>query len=90
MESIADLIVTIIAVFGDIVFSVYNVVSQGAFDNVGFNIYLFSDTGWFTRPIYIREIVIIICTTFMFVFIIRLLWKGTKKFITMVFGVFRV
>ena len=57
---------------------------------VGFNIYLFSDTGWFTEPIpllYLLELVLILLSL---IFLLRLLWKGTKKFINMIFGVFKV
>ena len=55
-----------------------------------FNIYLFSDTGWFTEPIPIMYIMFIILFFLIFFFLLRLLWKGTKKLIMMVFGVFRV
>ena len=56
----------------------------------GFNIYLFSDTGWFEEPITISYIIALVMFFWLFFFLLRLLWKGTKKFINMVFGVFRV
>lgn len=56
----------------------------------GFNIYLFSDTGWFTEPIPIIIILYLIMFFLLFFFLLRLLWKGTKKFINMIFGVFRL
>jgi len=56
----------------------------------GFNIYLFSDTGWFAEPIAIIHIICIVMFFLLFFFLLRLLWKGTKKFINMIFGVFRV
>jgi len=59
-------------------------------ENITFNIYLFSDTGWFNEPIPLFLLFVLIMSTFMFIFLIRLLWKGTKKFINMIFGVFRV
>ncbi len=59
-------------------------------ENTEFNIYLFSDTGWFSPSIYLIDIFAITMITLIFIFLIRLLWKATKKFINMVFGVFRV
>ncbi len=59
-------------------------------ENTEFNIYLFSDTGWFSPSISLIDIFAITMITLMFIFLIRLLWKGTKKFISMVFGVFKV
>lgn len=56
----------------------------------GFNIYLFSDTGWFTEPIPIIIILNLIMFFLLFFFLLRLLWKGTKKFINMIFGVFKL
>jgi len=56
----------------------------------GFNIYLFSDTGWFTEPIPIVYIIIYVMFFLLFFFLLRLLYKATKKFINMIFGVFRV
>lgn len=56
----------------------------------GFNIYLFSDTGWFEQPIPIIYIISLVMFFLLFFFLLRLLWKGTKKFINMIFGVFRV
>jgi|GEM_PF-6859519 len=58
--------------------------------DTSFNIYLFSDTGWFTQPIPLYDMLQIILVILIFIFLIRLLWKGTKKFINMIFGVFRV
>jgi hypothetical protein len=60
------------------------------FGNYSFNIYLFSDTGWFNTPIPLGELAVMIFGTFLFIFILRILWNGTKKFINMIFGVFRV
>ena len=59
-------------------------------DDFSFNIYLFSETGWFTEPMPFVVLMYLISGIFMFIFLIRLLWKATKKFINMVFGVFRV
>lgn len=55
-----------------------------------FNIYIFSDTGWFSQPITVYDILLNTLTILLLVFFIKLLWKVTKKFINMVFGVFRV
>ncbi len=59
-------------------------------ENTEFNIYLFSDSGWFSQSIPLWFLIHFIFTILVFVFLIRLLWKGTKKFINMIFGVFRV
>lgn len=58
--------------------------------DTGFNIYLFSDTGWFTESVPIIILILTIMFFIMFFFLLRLLYKGTKKFINMIFGVFRV
>jgi hypothetical protein len=58
-------------------------------DDFSFNIYLFSETGWFTEPMPFVVLIYLISGIFMFIFLIRLLWKGTKKFINMIFGVFK-
>lgn len=60
------------------------------FLGVGFNIYLFSDSGWFTEDIPIMYLLYFILVMIIVIFLIRLLWKGTKKFINMVFGVFKL
>lgn len=60
------------------------------FGDYSINIYLFSDTGWFNTPIPLGELAVMIFGTFLFIFFLRILWKGTKKFINMIFGVFRV
>jgi hypothetical protein len=59
-------------------------------DDFSFNIYLFSETGWFTEPMPFVVLMYLISGIFMFIFLLRLLWKGTKKFINMVFGVFKL
>lgn len=62
----------------------------GYFDNLTFNIYLFSETGWFSEPLYISDVFVLTAGIFIFIFLIRLLWKATKKFINFVFGVFKL
>ncbi len=54
------------------------------------NIYLFSDKGWFNNPIPIIYIIESVMLFLLFFFLLRLLWKATKKFISMIFGVFKV
>jgi hypothetical protein len=81
----------IFRVIEEIVSYIQFFVGYGAgWDNYSFNIYLFSDTGWFNTPIPLGELAVMIFGTFLFIFILRILWNGTKKFINMIFGVFRV
>lgn len=54
-----------------------------------FNIYLFSEKGFFTEPINLMDLVGLILFTFLLVFLVRLLWKGTKKFFSLIMEVFR-
>jgi hypothetical protein len=60
------------------------------FEGYSFNIYLFSDTGWFSPSIPLIELINMIVITTLFIFLLRLLWKATKKFINMIFGVFKL
>jgi hypothetical protein len=53
------------------------------------NIYLFSDTGWFSEPIPLIDIINMVMFFIAFFLLLRLLFKGTKKFINMIFGVFK-
>jgi len=84
-DIISDIIMFFVNMVSDIIspFELY-------LDGLSFNIYLFSDTGWFSRDIQLFELSLYIMAIFMFIFLLRLLWKATKKFINMVFGVFRV
>lgn len=88
MDGIANLIGQIVNYFVNMVYDL-----AFYFDaelDYTFNIYLFSDTGWFSPSIPLMDIVVLTTATFIFIFLLRLLWKATKKFITMIFGVFRV
>ncbi len=88
MEGIADLIAYIVNYFVSIVYNImFYFESYLQYD---FNIYLFSDTGWFSPSIPLTHLFPLIMGITIFVFVLRLLWKATKKFITMIFGVFRV
>jgi hypothetical protein len=90
--NLVELFVSIIAYFLNLAQHVwfYFAGSIPYLDNFSFNIYLFSETGWFTEPMPFEVLIYLISGIFMFIFLIRLLWKGTKKFINMIFGVFRV
>lgn len=94
MEGITTLIEQIVFFFVNMVDVIFNNVF---IDNLGyfsssykFNIYLFSDKGWFEPSLTFYELIMLIMGIFIFIFVLRLLWKGTKKFINLVFGVFRV
>jgi len=58
-------------------------------NQTSFNIYLFSEKGWFGNPIPLGILFYFILFMFLLVFLIRLLWKGTKKFFRLIMGVFR-
>lgn len=57
-------------------------------ENYNFNLTLFSDTPIISMNMF--ELLSIVFTIFYSMFFIVLLYKATKKFINMVFGVFRV
>lgn len=84
-----DIFQLIFQIIGEISGYIYYFVSS-TFGDYTFNIYLFSDTGWFNTPIPFAALAMLIFGIFMFIFILRLLWNGTKKFINMVFGVFKL
>lgn len=94
MSGLVDLFTQIISSVLDFVVSIITNIFPSlineTFINTGFNIYLFSDTGWFTNPIMLIDIFGFVVMLLTFIFLIRILWKGTKKFINVVFGVFRV
>jgi len=91
MFSIINLINAIVSVFVDAVYYVFfDIFDIRGVTSYSFNIYLFSDTGWFNEPIPIIDLLAISMGIFTFIFLLRLLYKATKKFITMIFGVFRV
>ncbi len=83
IRTVLDFVVTIIT-------NIYPSLINDTFVNTGFNIYLFSDTGWFTNPIMLIDIFGFIVILLTFIFLIRIVWKGTKKFINMIFGVFKL
>jgi len=95
MSGIGNIISDIIIAFIEVVVVVLeNVLGTEDLASIlvenGFNIYIFSDSGWFTEPIPIYYMIIYIIIILLFIFLIRLLWKGTKKFIRLVLGVFRL
>lgn len=94
MSGLLNLIIEIVEMFATLVYIVYDTVFS-KFALVlnpfpSFNIYLFSDTGWFSQPVSVISVLVLISVIFAFIFVIRLLWNGTKKFIKMIFGVFRL
>jgi hypothetical protein len=92
-SSISMLLIQIIESFSNMIFTVFAFIlpdQMTYLESIGFNIYLFSDSGWFTEPLPIIMLFQFGIIIFLLIFLIRLLYKGTKKFINMVFGVFRV
>jgi hypothetical protein len=85
-NGILNLIIQIVEAISGPIYLFLNVI----FGDYSFNIYLFSDTGWFSPSIPLNDLINMILVTSLFIFLMRLLWKGTKKFINMIFGVFRV
>lgn len=94
MEGLKTLFVEIVGFFVDFVSAVFLSVipmDMAEIFTQNFNIYLFSDSGWFGQEgIQLSSLFSFSLVLFAFIFLLRLLWKGTKKFITMIFGVFRV
>ena len=87
---LSEIIETILNVFHIIM---ANVVPNDVMDTLienSFNIYLFSDSGWFTQPILLVDLLYLVLFILLLVFLVRLIWKATKKFINVVFGVFRI
>lgn len=86
----SEIIQTIINGF----FSIYNNAIPAEITNyIGqntFNIYLFSSEGWFTQPLPLEILFYLILFILLLVFLVRLLWKGTKKFFRLVMGVFKL
>lgn len=92
-SGITSIIIEIIQSISSMIFYVFAMIlpdQMTALEPIGFNIYLFSDSGWFTEPIPFMILISLIIVVLMFIFLIRLLWKGTKKFINMIFGVFKL
>ncbi len=85
---ITQIIETFISGFFSIVDYIFNYEADFLIEN-SFNIYLFSEKGWFTEPINLIVLIKLILFTFLLVFLVRLLWKGTKKFFSLVMGVFK-
>lgn len=93
MSGIAGLLVEVIQTLSHIIYIVFAFIlpdQMTYMESVGFNIYLFSDSGWFTEPLPIIMLCQFGTVIFFLIFLIRILWKGTKKFIKMVFGVFKL
>jgi len=93
MSGISALLVEVIQFLSNIIYIVFAFIlpdEMTYLESVGFNIYLFSDSGWFTEPLPIIMLFQFGIIIFLLIFLIRLLWKGTKKFINMVFGVFKL
>jgi hypothetical protein len=94
MEGLKTLFIEIVGFFVEFVVDVFMSVIPMDMTEIftqDFNIYLFSDSGWFGQEgIPLAHLFSFSLVLFAFIFLLRLLWKGTKKFITMVFGVFRV
>ena len=92
MSGISGLLIQIIGSFAGMIYTVFAFIfpdEMTYLETVRFNIYLFSDSGWFTEPIPILMLFQFGVVIFLLIFLLRLLWKGTKKFINMVFGVFK-
>ena len=90
---ISNLLIQIIQAFSVMINDIFmTIFPEGVIllSEVGFNIYLFSDTGWFTRPIPLLDLYTFVVILLSLIFLLRLLWKATKKFINMIFGVFKV
>lgn len=90
VDLFTDIIRTVLEFVVAIITNIFPSLINETFMNNSFNIYLFSDTGWFTEPIMLIDIFGFIVMLLTFIFLIRIIWKGTKKFINMIFGVFRV
>jgi len=92
MDGLINLISQLVTMFSEAIGSIIQSTPLAYMDFLSnsFNIYLFSDTGWFTHPIPLIELFTFSIILFILIFIIRLLWKGTKKFIRLVLGVFRL
>lgn len=93
MSGITSLIVEIIQFFSHMIYLVFAFIlpdEMTYLESIGFNIYLFSDSGWFTEPIPIVMLFSFVTVIFLLIFLIRLLYKVTKKFIVSVFGVFKL
>lgn len=85
-DIVTDLVMGIVSVFYNANYGYFG--EQSDFFERPVNISLFSETPIFTTNM--ADLLLFITTTIFVVFILRLLWKGTKKFINMIFGVFRV
>ncbi len=93
-EGIINLFSEIIETIINGFFSIYNNAIPNEITNYidqnTFNIYLFSEKGMFGQPLPLGILMYLILFILLLVFLVRLLWKGTKKVISLVMGVFRL
>lgn len=86
---ITQIIETIIRGFMIIFANIFSTTDVYSLTENSFNIYLFSEKGFFTEPINLMVLIAFILFIFLLVFLVRLLWKGTKKFFSLIMEVFR-
>lgn len=63
---------------------------EGDIRNNYFNIYLFSEIGWFNEPISVFEAVLWVITVFVTFFVIKIVYRFFAKLIKKLFGVIRL
>jgi hypothetical protein len=63
---------------------------ERSFNEETFNIYLFSENGWFTEPVYVQDVLVWVLTVFVTFFVVKIIYRFFAKLIKKLFGVIRL